>query len=155
MYSLKREQKIFNVLAGTVPCVLKKLGSHFDDEAIPYRKQFHFISQRCRSRLNLSWLIVLLYLWPCVLVLDADEVNRKGRRTTRQWRSYVSALASSGVATPPGCRPWLQSGSSLTSNFRNSTFHHIYIETDEWQGYGSYVGWRTRGEFMVFQSTAV
>lgn len=43
-----------NVLAGTFPCVLKMLGSHFDDEAIPYRNQFYFISQPCRSLLNLS-----------------------------------------------------------------------------------------------------
>lgn len=138
----KERTENFSVLAGTVPSVLKMLGSHFDDKAILYRKQFYFISQPCISRLNLSWLIVLLYLWRCVLVLDADEVNRKGRRTTRQWRAYVSVLASSGVGTPPGCRPWLQSGSSLTSDFRNSTFHHIYIEIDEWQGKGRYVGWR-------------
>ena len=44
----------FTVLSGTVPSVLKILESYFDDEAIPYRKQFHFISQPCRSRLNLS-----------------------------------------------------------------------------------------------------
>jgi hypothetical protein len=77
-------------------------------------------------------------------VLDADEVNRKGQRTVRQWRAYVSAVwrhqASRHLQAVD-----LDLKSSLTSDFRNSTFHHIYIEMGEWQKEGESMGWRKSG----------
>ena len=81
-------------MVGTVPCVLKKLWSHFDYEAVPYPKQLYFISQPCRSLLNLS----LTGRSPLFMTVRLSSWCWRGKqKRTENYKAVKSIRECSGV----------------------------------------------------------